>query len=166
MPGIYHEVFISAAAEKIYNAITTQEGLRAWWTPGAETSGELNSIARFYFGPAYFKEMKIAVLQPAHQVEWHCIAGAGEWIGTNISFTLSFADKQNLQHLHPEIKGQLDQDESNEGTLLSLTHKDWAAYTPMFAECNYTWAQFLRSLKLYCETGNGRPWPYQHRTNI
>ena len=38
-------------------------------------------------------------------------------------------------------------------------------YTNMYAECNYTWGQFLRSLKLLCETGKGRPYPYQHRAN-
>jgi hypothetical protein len=61
------------------------------------------------------------------------------------------------------MSGQLQQQRDiNKGTLLIFHHDDWKAYTPMFAECSYTWGQFLRSLKLLCETGKGRPWPKQH----
>lgn len=42
-------------------------------------------------------------------------------------------------------------------TWLVFHHDDWKDYTPMFAECSYTWGQFLRSLNLFCETGKGRP---------
>jgi uncharacterized protein YndB with AHSA1/START domain len=143
MPNIRHELLIGAPAEKIYNAITNQEGLSAWWTPDTKAKSECNSVARFAFGPEYFKEMKIAELQPSGLVKWICITGDDEWLGTTISFELQTGDKE---------------------TLLIFHHDDWKEYTPMFAECNYTWGQFLRSLKLLCETGKGRPWPNQHRT--
>jgi hypothetical protein len=62
----------------------------------------------------------------------------------------------------PEISGQIEQQINEESTLLIFHHDDWKDYTPMFAECNYTWGQFLRSLKLLCETGKGTPFPNQH----
>jgi uncharacterized protein YndB with AHSA1/START domain len=165
MPNIRHEVLIGAPAEKIYSAITSQEGLSAWWTPDTKANSERNSVARFAFGPAYFKEMKIAELRPSGQVKWICTAGADEWIGTTISFELQPGDKETLLTSHPEAKDQIQQQRNgNKGTLLIFHHDDWKEYTPMFAECNYTWGQFLRSLKLLCETGQGRPWPNQHRT--
>ena len=164
MPHIRHELLIAASAEKIYRAITSQEGLSGWWTPGIRTTAVQNSIARFSFGPDYFKEMKITKLEAPQQVQWICIAGADEWIDTNISFELQPGDKETLLNEHPELEGQEQQQgDSNNGTLLVFHHDDWKAYTSMFAECNYTWARFLWSLKLYCETGKGCPWPNQHR---
>lgn len=165
MPHIHHELLIEAPAEEIYAAITTREGLSAWWTPDSAAKPEVNSVASFPFGPNYHKEMKITGLKPSSQVKWTCIAGVDEWIGTNISFQLDPGNGKMLSDTHPEAKGQIQQQGNfNEATLLIFHHDDWKDYTPMYAECNYTWGQFLRSLKLYCETGNGRPWPRQHST--
>jgi uncharacterized protein YndB with AHSA1/START domain len=163
MPNIRHEVLIAAGAEEVYNAVTSQKGLSAWWTPDVKANPDLNSIARFGFGTVYFKEMRITGLQPFKKVEWLCITGADEWVGTAISFELQSGDKDVLLKDRPELTGQIEQQEKREGTLVIFHHDNWKEYTPMFSECNYTWAIFLRSLKLLCETGKGRPWPDQHR---
>lgn len=164
MKSIRHTLLIGAPAEKIYSAITTQEGLAGWWTPETKAKAELNNVARFGFGPDYFKEMKITELKPSGLVKWICITGADEWVGTTISFELQPGDKKNLVNSHPEVQGQIQQQRNfDKGTLLIFHHDDWKEYTPMFAECSYTWAQFLRSLKLLCETGKGKPWPNQHQ---
>lgn len=165
MPNIRHELIIGAPAEKVYSAITSQEGLSAWWTPDTTAKAEAGTIARFAFGPTYFKEMKITELKPSRQVKWICITGADEWIGTNLTFKLEGGDKKTLLNSHPETGDQVQQSSSDNVTLLILQHDDWKDYTPMYAECSYTWGQFLRSLKLFCETGKGTPWPYQHRTS-
>ncbi len=163
MKSIHQQVLIGAPAEAVYRAVTTQEGLSGWWTPDAKATPEPGSVARFPFGPRYFKEMKISALKPLEEVKWDCIMGADEWIGTNISFRLEAGDLASLSKSHPEMGDQVQQlKNTDKGTLLTLHHDGWKAYTPMFAECSYTWAQFLRSLKLLCETGKGRPWPNQH----
>lgn len=162
MPNIRHAVLIQSSPENIYNAITTQQGLAGWWTPGVTTTGEIGSIARFAFGPSYFKEMKITSLKPFEEVRWNCIAGASEWIGTEILFMLQSADID----IYPEMAGQAEQlKPAGEATLLRFHHDNWQDQTVMFAECSYTWAQFMRSLKLFCETGVGLPWPQQHRVD-
>jgi uncharacterized protein YndB with AHSA1/START domain len=163
MPGIHHEVLIGATAETIYAAITSQEGLSAWWTPDTQAKPERGSVSRFAFGPVYFKEMKVTELKPSEHVKWICITGTDEWVGTTISFELQAGDKESLLISHPEAIDQIQQSKTGgTGTLLILHHDDWKEHTPMFAECSYTWGQFLRSLKLLCETGKGRPWPHQH----
>ncbi|MEP7144213.1 MAG: SRPBCC domain-containing protein [Ferruginibacter sp.] len=164
MPNIHHELLIGVSADKVYSAITHQEGLSGWWTPGTEAKPECDSIARFPFGPEYFKEMKITELNSSRLVKWICITAVDEWVGTTISFELQSGDKKILLSLHPELEDQIRQQKNDdEGTLLIFHHDDWKEYTPMFAECNYTWARFLVSLKLFCETGKGRPWPGQHQ---
>ncbi|RPD39492.1 SRPBCC domain-containing protein [Chitinophaga barathri] len=163
MPDIHHQLLIAAPAEKIYHAITSREGLAAWWTPAAIATPEVNSIAHFPFGPDYYKDMRVTTLKPFEEVGWTCIKGALEWIGTSLSFRIQPFDRGTLLNAHDEMGGQLEQlSNSDSGSLLIFHHDDWKAYTPMFAECNYTWGQFLRSLKLLCETGKGRPWPHQH----
>lgn len=162
MPNIRHNLLIGASAEKVYKAITSEKELSAWWTPNTTAKAEVDSVARFPFGNDYYKEMKITELQQFEQVKWNCIKGDGEWVGTNIFFTLLSSNKKNLLDTNPEVLGQIEQQSSEETTLLVFQHDDWKDYTPMFAECSYTWGQFLRSLKLLCETGKGRPWPNQH----
>jgi uncharacterized protein YndB with AHSA1/START domain len=165
MPNIHHQLIIESTPEKVYDAVTTEEGLSAWWTPNTKAKAELNCILRFPFGDDYFKEMKLVELKPLELVKWNCLTGDPEWVGTNVSFKLVSGNKNSLLSLHPEMRGQTEQVQlMNHGVTLLIFHQnDWAEYSPMFAECNYTWAQFLRSLKLFCETGKGNPWPNQHQ---
>lgn len=142
MPNIHHNLKIKAPAEKIYSAITTEEGLSGWWTPDTKAKPELNSIARFAFGSNYFKEMKITELKTLKSVKWLCIKGYESWIGTTIAFGIQQGD---------------------DGCELSFQHDGWKEYSEGFAACTYDWAMFLRSLKILCETGKGLPWPHQYQ---
>jgi uncharacterized protein YndB with AHSA1/START domain len=167
MPNIHQELLIGAPVEKVYHAITSEEGLSGWWTPAVTAKPELDTVARFQFGPDYFKEMKITELKHSKLVKWTCIKGAGEWVGTNISFELLEGNKQSLTKSRSELLDQIKQQKHfDKGTLLIFHHNDWKEYTSMFAECSYTWGQFLKSIKLLCETGEGRPWPTQHSTEL
>jgi hypothetical protein len=162
MPNIHLQIFIAATAEKVFEALTTQEGLSAWWTPNTAAVPKEQTIARFTFGNGYYKEMEIVKLKPHHLVEWLCVYGADEWIGTDISFTIKSGTKEKLLAEHPELGDQLHQSSAGSGSLLIFHHNNWKEYTSLFAECSYTWGRFLRSLKLYCEKGEGTPWPTQH----
>ena len=164
MPTIRQQLLIGAPAEKVYAAITSREGLQAWWTPDSKAGAELHSHARFEFADGAFNEMEITELDPPRSVRWHCIDGIDEWVGTTLSFDLDAQKAGTVLRSHPEMKDQIEQQADSEDlTVLKFRHDDWKADTPMLAECSYTWGRFLRSLKLYCETGTGLPWPYQHR---
>ena len=163
MANIHQAVLIGASVEKVYHAITSQEGLSGWWTPGVEAKAIVNSIARFPFGDEYFKKMEITELKPFESVKWNCLNGDDEWVGTSLSFELLGSEAQALSNSHPEVRGQLEQQANTEVTLLIFQHNNWKKETLMFAECSYTWGQFLCSLKLLCESGKGRPWPHQHQ---
>ncbi len=164
MPTIHQAVLIGAPIEKVYNTIVTGEGLSAWWTPDSIATAELNSVALFTFGNNYLKKMKITELKPFKCVKWNCLKATDQWVGTNISFELLTGDKETLLNLYPDILGQVEQLNADKATLLIFKHEDWKEHSLMFAECSYTWGQFLKSLKLYCETGKGKQWPNQHRS--
>lgn len=162
MPDIRQTLLIAATPERIYHALTTSEGLSAWWTPNVRAVVETDTIASFLFGNGYVKQMQIEILDPAYKVQWKCVRGDQEWIGTTIIFTLLQSDNAALLETNPEIRGQVEQNSSPAATMLHFQHNDWSDYTTTFAECSYTWGRFLRSLKLYCEIGKGKPWPGQH----
>lgn len=142
MVNIRHKLEIQASAETVFVNLTTQNGLAGWWTPDTNAKAEVNSILRFGFGPSYFKEMKVTELKPGKKVEWKCITGTEEWIGTTIKFTLEKVDTK---------------------TIVDFSHDNWDSQTSMFSQCSYDWAMFLRSLKHLCEKGKGLPFPNQHQ---
>ncbi|HKO82269.1 MAG TPA: SRPBCC domain-containing protein [Chitinophagaceae bacterium] len=142
MKSIYHRLVVEAPPEKVYEALTTQQGLSGWWTPETKAKPEVGSIARFEFGQGYFKEMKIEELKPFSSVRWVCLKGYEDWIGTTIHFELQPHDK---------------------GTALSFHHDGWKEYTQGYAACSYDWAIFLRSLKFLCETGKGFAYPDHYK---
>ena len=128
-------VTIKATSEKIYKAITTQEGIESWWCKNTTANPEPGFVNIFVFGK-FRNEMKVTELIPNRKVEWNCINSIEEWIGTRISFDL---------------------EEKDGNTLLRFTHGEWRAVTDTFAGCNYDWALFMKSLKSFCETGAGTP---------
>lgn len=163
MPNVRQSVIITAPAEVVYEAIAIDRGLAAWWTPQAVERSGVAPIIRFDFGPDYFKEMEITERRPNSLVRWTCVTGVEEWVGTQITFDIEEGSKELLLRSHPEMEDQLQQAQGETFTLLTFSQDDWREYTPMFAECSYTWGRFLGSLKSLCERGQGWPWPGQHR---
>jgi len=53
MAEIKHLLMIQASAEKVYQAITEETGLAAWWTEEVKAKPEVNSIAEFIFGDVF-----------------------------------------------------------------------------------------------------------------
>jgi len=136
MADIRINVNIKAAPEKIFNALTTQEGLSGWWAKDTTARPEVGFVNVFVFGK-FRNEMKITRLDPNKKVEWKCINSIDEWMGTTISFEL--------------------EEKPGGATLLRFAHSDWRAVTDMFAACTYDWALFIKSLRSLCETGKGEP---------
>ena len=135
MADIKHYLIIKAAPEKIYEAITTQDGLASWWAKQTTANPEVGFVNVFTFGK-FRNEFKVTKLIPNSKVEWECINSIEEWIGTGISFDLEEKDGR---------------------TILRFAHSGWKEITDTFADCNYTWALFMKSLKSLCETGTGAP---------
>lgn len=137
--SIEHLVIIKVTPIKVYDALTTQEGLAEVWTTQLTVKPEINFINEFTFDNETDK-MKITELQPGKRVEWSVIESDPQWVGTVISFDLS--EKNNL-------------------TTVVLKQQGWREVSDFYRFCNYHWGWFLYSLKHYCETGEG--FPYQRR---
>ena len=136
MPAIKHYLIVRSTPEKIYNALTTKEGAANWWTAQTEIGSKVGDVNIFNFDEQYHNKMQIVGLLLNEKVEWKCLEGDKEWIGTTFTF---------------QIEKQKDH------SVLRFTHGNWQEETDFFASCNYHWGYYMRSLKLYCETGEGTP---------
>jgi uncharacterized protein YndB with AHSA1/START domain len=132
MPDIYHLVFIQSTPEKIYDAITTEKGIASWWSKTNNAISEAGSIYRIYFGPVYYKEIRITEFVLNKKVTWEILDAHPEWVNTKIVFDIHVAENN---------------------TELRFRNSGWKDYTDMFAQCNHHWGIFLLNLKAYVETG-------------
>jgi uncharacterized protein YndB with AHSA1/START domain len=135
MADIRHKLVIKTNPQKVYDAITTQQGLESWWCKQATAKPEVGFVNVFVFGQVRI-ELKILELVANKTVKWECVNQLDEWIGTRIDFDL---------------------EEKDGNTVLRFNHEGWKAVTDTFAMCNYDWARFLASLKSLCEAGTGTP---------
>jgi uncharacterized protein YndB with AHSA1/START domain len=136
MVDILHRVGITADAEEVYDALTSVEGLAAWWT--TDTKGDDGTLI-FRFGDVGGFDMKILDLQPGRRVEWAVIDGPTEWIGTTITFDLT---------------------QDGDWTIVRFAHAGWRDPVEFMNHCSTKWATFLMSLKSLVETGTGAPHPH------
>ena len=143
MADIIHRIGIKAPRAKVYAAVSTVEGVAGWWT--RETTGESkpggNLQVRF-LTPAGVEignmSFVLQKLNPDQEVQWRCTAGPEEWIGTDVTFTLS---------------------QDGDTTIVLFGHRNWREAGEFTAHCSMKWATFLLSLRQLVETGKGKPSP-------
>ncbi|MEO6498674.1 MAG: SRPBCC domain-containing protein [Mucilaginibacter sp.] len=126
-------MFIRSTLQRVYYALTEQEGLTQWWIPKATAKPEVGFINLFDEGTDGITPMEVTVLLPYEYVEWKCLL-KDEWAGTIVSFEII---------------------ENNGAVVLNFKHSGWAGETEYFSVCNFHWARHLLTLKTYCETGKG-----------
>ena len=139
MADILHLVPIQASARSVYEALTTEEGLKQWWTDDVDAEPREGSTATFRFeGGQVAFQMKVDRLEPVEAVEWSVKAPAPpEWEATRVTW-----------HLGPGDDGS---------THLLFGHREWESTEQSFPAINYNWAHYLTSLKAYLEKGEGFP---------
>ena len=93
MTNIVHQLDVHAPAAKVREAITTEAGLGAFWTDQVRAEPAVGSKAWFGFGPNADISFTFAVTAIDDDlVEWKCIDGPDEWVGTTVRWQLSPAD--------------------------------------------------------------------------
>ncbi len=136
MVDILHRVGVKdATPEKVYEALTTVDGLAGWWT--SDTS-ENDGVLQFRFPPVGGFDMEVLEARPAEQVTWKVVDGPEEWIGTTIDWKLR---------------------QEGEYTVILFGHLGWKEPVEFMNHCSTKWATFLLSLKSLVETGQGSPAP-------
>lgn len=137
MPVMLHEVTIDTSPERVFKAITEQEGLAGWWTPDIVAEPKVGSTIMASFGHGrFFVWMEVVNLEPDRKVEWVNRKDAPKWLGTHVIWDLSPVGK---------------------GTKILFGHLGWASADDAFQSSSSTWSTYLISLKDYLEKGKGNP---------
>ena len=133
---ILHRVGITATPDRVYDALTTLDGLAGWWT--TDTTGDPDDTIRFRFGEVGGFDMKVLEHSAASRVEWAVVEGPPEWIGTTVRFDLV-----------PE----------GEWTIVRFAHAGWREPVEFMGHCTTKWAFFLLGMKDGLEGGKATPFP-------
>jgi uncharacterized protein YndB with AHSA1/START domain len=82
MPDIMHLINIHATPTRVYEALTTDEGIRNWWTRDADLDSRIGGTGefRFYEGKTVTK-IRVDELNPSVRVGWTTVSSAapGGW---------------------------------------------------------------------------------------
>ena len=138
-----------APARKLFEQLSTEKGIRHWWTHHCEMEERVGGQATFRFPKAgFYAVVRIARLEQDRCVEWMCIdskhpektgfSNLKDWVGTTLRFEIAAVDQ-----------GQ---------SLLTFTH---AGLAPLecFGVCSNSWSFYLNdSLRDYLEQGSGTPY--------
>ena len=119
---------------KVYEALTTVDGLRGWWTGD---TNDHDGVLQFRF-PAGGFDMEVVELRPSERVVWRVVDGPPEWVGTTVEWDLH---------------------QDGEYTVALFAHRGWGEPVEFMHHCSTKWASFLLSLKSLVETGRGAPSP-------
>lgn len=146
MMNYKYDILLTAPVSTVYGALTTQRGIRGWWTASSDAGTAVGEQITIRFGTT-FKVMRIEKLRPDAEVRWHVIDAqldvpgltrTKEWVGTTITF--------QLESLSASV------------TRLSMEHIGLTPQVECYELCSQGWIQFLGSLKRYVETGTGTPY--------
>ena len=135
---LVHQVNVKATPETIYKAISTTEGLGAFWTSESTAESKVGSIASFGFGGPT-QRMRVDELVPGKRVKWTGLADFPNWGDTTVSWDISPA-------------------ESGE-TSVTFRHANWPETVSQddLGSINYTWGLIVERLKQYAESGKPDP---------
>ena len=95
MTDILHHVVINGPPSAVFSALTTNDGIRQWWTEESSIVPKLGSVAKFGFSEFGLTLcMRIDECVPFQRLSWTCISGSEEWQDS----TLTFEIMQNGEH--------------------------------------------------------------------
>jgi uncharacterized protein YndB with AHSA1/START domain len=139
-PDYTRNLRFEAPLERVFDALTTLEGLAGWWTP--IVSGDPTTGGELRFGFAGLDEeivMRVDEAARPARVLWSCVTHTGhpEWEGTRIRF-------------------QLEPDGDRAGLLL-FRHVGLIPRLSCYQACESGWEHFLTSLLDHVAHGTGSP---------
>ena len=136
---IHHLFDIQAPPERVFRSITTADGLASWWTTKVRAdSAEVGSLFLFTFGGPFNPQLRITRIEPRSRLVWEGVSGHDAWGSTTIEFSLDPIDNGTMVRFWHQMGLELPED--------------------AVASANFNWGYYLDSLRLFCETGEGKPY--------
>lgn len=135
---VTHQIGIDGSVDRVFAALTTNEGLAGWWASSADVDLRVGGRIALAFDGLTVLYFAYRAIEEHAKVAIECTDGPDPWSGSALVFELIQADRQ---------------------VLLRLTHRNDAAGEDDFLYFRTKWVCYLLSLKALIETGKGRPYP-------
>jgi uncharacterized protein YndB with AHSA1/START domain len=137
MVDILHRIGVKTAnPDKVYDALTTVDGLAGWWTQDTKNAED---VLQFRFPPVGGFDMEVLEATPSKRVVWQVVDGPEEWVGTKIEWDLH---------------------QDGDWTIVLFKHQGWKEPVEFMNHCSTKWGSFLMSMKSLVEEGRGAPAPH------
>jgi len=134
--NIIIQLNIATTPEKLFQAITTEAGLAGWITPKAKAQATVGSMTELTFDSGNTLGFRIETLERPGRVIWAPAQAPAEWLESRLTFAISSAGSAST---------------------LIFSHSGLPEGYPAYGFFTYCWGQYIRSLKLFLETGIGEP---------
>lgn len=139
MATIYHQVEIKAPVGRVYEALSSAEGIGTWWDRQTPNPTDRDLVLEHHPGPEHgVVRLRVAELIPNKRVEWECISThpetspASAWSGTHFIF---------------ELTGR-----GGPATTLDFRQTGYPDGSAFLGSNNFAWGQVLQNLKQVVES--------------
>lgn len=143
MADILHEFPIKASPERVFDLVSTAEGLDRWWAKESTGDPAPGNEFALGFGPGFDWSARVIVCERPVAFELEMTRADGDWTGTRVRVDLAPHDG---------------------GTWVRFRHQGWPEANEHYRISNFCWAMYLRVLRRYLE--HGERVPYETRLDV
>lgn len=143
MADIMQDFPIKAAPDRVFDAVSTPQGLDSWWTKRSAGIPALGGEYELWFGPEYDWRAQVSRCVKDSEFELLMTRADADWLGTRVGFRL-------------ESRG--------ETTWLQFYHTGWPSANEHYRISCHCWAMYLRILRRWLE--HGEVVAYEERLNV
>ena len=130
MADILQDLPIKADADRVFDAISTPEGLDRWWTLYSAGKPIDGAEYELWFGPELGWRARVTRAERPSRFELEMVEADQDWLGTRIGFEL----------------------EQQEGvTQVRFHHSGWPRANEHYRVSCHCWAMYLRILRRHVE---------------
>jgi uncharacterized protein YndB with AHSA1/START domain len=137
--GYAAAVSAAASPERLFEALTSLEGLAGWWTPTVTGDPRAGGAVTFSFNDQRIV-MRVDVADAPRTIEWTCLGHTKfpEWEATRLTFELRGSDPGS--------------------TVIEFRHNGLLPTCDCYGVCSFGWDHYLGSLASYAAGTGGSPW--------
>lgn len=137
MADIFHDFPIAATSQQVFQAVSTPQGLDAWWTKRSKGEAAKEREYELWFGPQHDWRAVVSRCDPGREFEFTMTRSDRDWQGTRVGFALEEKDGFTQVRFH---------------------HRGWPEGNEHYRVSSFCWAMYLRLLKRYVEQGDIVPY--------
>ncbi len=143
MADIYQDFYIKAPVARVFQAVSSADGLQQWWTKRSSGEQKEGAIYQLWFSPEYDWRGKVTKYIPNSDFELEISHAHVDWNGTRVGFHL---------------------EDRNGSTTVRFYHLGWPELNEHYRISCHCWAMYLRVLRRSLDYGETVP--YEDRLEV